>query len=83
MTKEHCQFFKQALEYCGEEANVREDYSGRGMFGRTTFGIVFSGTTILMECVLTYIKETEADLSELPDLPSIRQDNMGRDTIWY
>jgi len=83
MTKEHAQFFKSALEYDGEECDLREDYSGRGMMGKQTCGIVFSGPTILMASVLTYIKENEIPHSQIPDLEIIKVDNMGMDVIWY
>lgn len=83
MTKEHAEFFQKALDYCGEECEIKEDYSGRGMFGKTTYGIVFAGPTILMESVLTYIKETEVEYEDIPDLASLRSDNMGMSIIWY
>ena len=57
MTIQLANFLKNALEYDGKEAEIRERYSGRGMFGRETVGIVFSSPTILLESILTYIKE--------------------------
>ena len=81
MTKELADFFKNALEYAGEDAEVREDYSGRGMFGKTTIGTVFASPTLLMAAVLDYVRETKA---EIPlDFESIRQDNIGLKIIWY
>jgi len=81
MTKELADFFRNALEYAGEDAEVREDYSGRGMFGKTTVGIVFISSTLLMAAVLDYVRETKAEIQL--DFKSIRQDNIGRGIIWY
>jgi hypothetical protein len=81
MTKDLCSFFKNAIEYAGEEAEIQEDYSGRGMYGQKTRGIVFNSETILMENVLGYIRDTGVKIPA--DFGHIRTDNMGRDVIWY
>lgn len=81
MTKELANFFKSALEYAGEDAKVIEDYSGRGMYGKTTFGIVFHASVLLMPAVLDYIRETQPEIPLVEN--NIRQDNIGRDFIWY
>lgn len=37
----------ETAELFDDEANIRENYSGRGMYGRTCFGIVFEGESAL------------------------------------
>lgn len=83
MTIELANFLKFALEYGGEEAEILETYSGRGMFGRETVGIVFSSQTILLESILAYIKENPGVETQIPDFDKIQSDNMGRDVIYY
>lgn len=82
MTKEHANFIKNALEYVGEEVEVRE-YSGRGMMGRTTFGVVFDHYCLLIPAILDFIKENEIPYKDIPNLKSLRQDNMGRGLVIY
>lgn len=43
MNIEHARLIVAAAEETGIEAELREDYSGRGMYGRKTAGVVMSG----------------------------------------
>lgn len=68
------------------EAHVREDYSGRGMYGKTTSGVVISDSTI----VATIFFENAEEISELQEegnLPHsigrLNTDGMGRSFIIY
>ena len=83
MTKEHAEFLVNALEYDGQEGELYEDYSGRGMMGKTTYGVVFSHESILFTAVMTYLKENPSLVSSIPDFEKIKTDNMGREIIWY
>lgn len=55
-----------------EEASVYENYSGRGMFGATTSGVVAGSTKIIHQA-----------MGELKLRFSTSQDNMGLDYIVY
>lgn len=94
MTTELAQFLKKASDHCGsQDCEVREDYSGRGMCGKTTAGVVVASVTELLLNVVQYVKETvefadhgeqyAENLPEVSDMASLRTDNMGRDTILY
>lgn len=91
MTRELAEFLKRATEHCGtQEIDVRTDYSGRAMYGRTTFGIVVDNTNELMLNVIQYIREMDgepnfhlSDLPEVSDMGQLRTDSMGRQTILY
>lgn len=88
MTKEQAEFIKEAFDYQGEDCEIRSDYSGRGMYNKTTFGIVVDRDTSLLPIVIQYIKEeligAEEDLYEaIPDFSSFRLDNMGTRYIIY
>lgn len=85
MTKEQAEFIDQAMDYAGEECQIHPDYSGRGMNGRTTYAVSFSSFGLLFHCVLSFVKENLETLEEnqIPDFGSLRQDNLGRDTIIY
>lgn len=83
MANTQANFFQNALKHSGEECKVQEDYSGRGMYGKTTFGVVFDRETLLMECVLAYIVACRIPYEEIPELQKLHADNMGRSIIWY
>lgn len=66
-----------------EEA-LRDDYSGRGMYGETCFGIVVGGVNqaarFLVELAMS--DEDATDLAgDLAD--AMRSDSMGYDQIYY
>lgn len=89
MTKEQAKFFVNASEYCGnQDIELRENYSGRGMFGFETCGVVVNNLTQLMCDAIQYVKETALDgnvevLEKIPDFQGFRTDNMAMDTIIY
>ena len=69
------------------EMSIREDYSGRGMYGSHCFGLVFSGTAgQFFSAFLQTLDEDELELKqELADLfDQMETDSMGRwATIYY
>jgi hypothetical protein len=78
---------------CGDdEISVREDYSGRGMSGKGTAGIVYGPVGVLLSAVV-YLAATWAAADEdadservtalTDDLRKCSTDSMGRDTIIY
>jgi hypothetical protein len=94
MTTELAQFLKKASDHCGsQECEVREDYSGSGMCGRTTVGVVVTSIPELLLSVVQFIKETvefadhgeqyAENLPEISDMASLRTDNMGHSIILY
>lgn len=86
MTQKVAEFFKNVTESCGnQEIDVRDSYSGRGMFGRTTYGVVVSSVPTLLADTVQFLKETLADNPqfEIPDMEDFRTDNMANQTILY
>jgi len=86
MTKEQAEFFINALEYNGIEAELREDYSGRGMYGKTTFAVVTEKTHLIISAILRYLPNLEPEeYVELPDFSNftLKQDSMGLGVILY
>lgn len=83
MTKEQAEFIVNALEYDGQEGELYEGYSGRGMMGKETCGVVFEHESILFTSVMTYLKENPEMVRQIPDFEKIRSDNMGPEIIWY
>lgn len=64
-----------------ERVNVRSDYSGRSMFGKTCFGIDFDHGSDVAEFFIN-LAEADADLARM--LRSrMRQDSMGLGLIVY
>ena len=87
MTKEQANFLVRATEYAGnQEIDLRDSYSGRGMYGKTTYGVVVSSLPMLFVDTIQYIKEFGEDskfIEEIPDFDDFRTDNMARDIIIY
>jgi hypothetical protein len=61
---------------------IRDDYSGRGMYGTTTTGIVCESIEeFIKACVAATLDEPENMEEFLYE--DIRSDNMGLDIIFY
>lgn len=78
----------EALDNAGIEAKVREEYSGRGMYGNSTAGVVFDGSLgDVLRAVINYAHEFCIEDEGWPepkfDCNRIRTDSMGLGTIIY
>ncbi len=88
MNISQAKFIAQIIEDAGESAEIREDYSGRGMFGKTTVGITFDARDVLiMQILINKILQLSSDgpyLGKLPEeLDNLRIDSMGQGFIIY
>lgn len=84
MTKEQADFLTEALSYCGVDHDVRDDYSGRSMYGKTTSGVVVDSPLEVIGAVVGYMKSlTENELKDVPDFGALKIDNMARQVILY
>ena len=81
----------QLLENEGHEASVRDDYSGRGMFGSTTLAIVTGAPPAYIGWAITAAvaeaSSSDTDPYEVADLaldllPG-HSDNMGLGMVYY
>lgn len=68
MKIEVAKFLKEASENAGNECEIREDYSGRGMFGRITVGVVVDSQGQLLVDVIQYVKEQIGELTYQQDI---------------
>ena len=87
----------EVAEESGLDLRLQEDYSGRSMYGGTTYGVVGSLSNFMQAIVMTEesIVEDEHDMaldaSGAPittqqlvrAMSSIKTDSMGRSTIFY
>lgn len=76
----------ERLEDLGYEADVREHYSGQGMYGDTTVGIVTDAfSTLVGAMVAISMQEAEENWNSLDILECIPNlsDNMGRVRMIY
>jgi hypothetical protein len=65
-----------------DECVIYEDYSGRGMYGETTTGIVTSSISeFIKSCIAATLDEPEVMEKILSK--NIRSDSMGLDIIFY
>lgn len=66
------------------ELNVRNDYSGRGMYGSETWAVVGSYRELFEAIAETMAYGNEEDREALAEaLPDLRIDNMALDYIFY
>ena len=73
-------------DFCQErEFDFRDDYSGRGMFGRKCVGIVIDSGTNSLEMIMELTEMLiDNDIEYVSEkIGAIRQDNMGMGTIIY
>ena len=86
---------EQVINDYGLEAELREDYSGRGMYGNTTIGVVVNEGSLIdvlaavisnASCFIEADGEDELDIYDLGerfDVRHLRQDSMGLGFILY
>lgn len=84
MTKEQAEFIKIAGDFCEMEFDLRDTYSGRGMFGKQTFGIVAESLLHILSAVVGYLKGSpNVERDSIPQLDDLVVDSMGRNIIVY
>jgi hypothetical protein len=70
-----------------EDSKLVEGYSGRGMYGRTTTGIIVKSPTAALECVIKspqlFLDDKHQPLHGFKGVDGFRFDNMGKDFILY
>ena len=58
MTKEQAEFLKEATESSGnQEIEIRDDYSGRCMYGAKTYAVVVDSVTQLMADAINFLSD--------------------------
>jgi hypothetical protein len=84
LTPEECQIIRNIVEY--NECSIYEQYSGRGMYGDTCFGIDVDrystgdvGT--MMMCIAEDLSEADIDINAFEW--KLRTDSLGLGTIYY
>ena len=70
-----------ASEDCG--FSIREDYSGRGMFGKTCLGIVANNIGKAVAAILRNIDDPDVIEEFAGVLENLHTDSMGKSSIFY
>ena len=74
----------EAMDNSWDEAELYEEYSGRGMYGKTTCGVVAEGIGSVLAMVISNADLFVDDDGEPKfDAGSFRTDSMGRQIIIY
>jgi hypothetical protein len=82
MTKEQAKFFLNALEVDDIEAEIMPEYSGRGMYGKTTFAVSVNASISIIPSLLRHLenlKQASPDFSKF----ILRQDSLGLGIVLY
>lgn len=84
MHKKTVNSIMDAADEVGLELEVYEDYSGRGMFGSRTCGVVgnFQNLVVAIAIAAKDLDDTSHE-KFVEDLQDIRTDNLGRELIFY
>jgi len=87
MTQAEAEFIAEAMGEIGEECEIREEYSGRGMMGKTTYGLVVDNVANIIPAVISAAWELGIQSEHIPEeFHSCRGysiDSMGLQTIIY
>lgn len=91
MKTNEAEFIVDALEASGIEASVYSNYSGRGMYGETTDGVVTGDIASIAPAIVRFMAEDEDNFKKAMRLVEegcfpvngYRLDNMARDYIIY
>ena len=85
MTIEQARFLETINSEMGnQDLDIRTNYSGRGMYGRETVGVVVDSQTQLLADVLNYhLQSTQIPDQPTPEFSNFRVDNMGHSVILY
>ena len=74
-----------AIQNEGFESEIRENYSGRGMYGETTTGIIIDDDCDLVTCIINqanlFVEDFNTSSFKIWD--RINQDSMGLQIIYY
>jgi hypothetical protein len=81
----HARAIVQAADDLGIEAKLREEYSGRGMYGKCTAGIVVSDLTSIIAAAAQAGRDMDDDEAAdfIDALDKLKTDGMGRSIIVY
>jgi hypothetical protein len=67
----------------GEDARLVESYSGRGMMGRTTAGVVVPSVAAAIAAVAAAVADADEPEQMAADLRRVEWDTLGRQIIIY
>lgn len=71
---------QEAADNAGIDCDLREDYSGRGMYGRSTYALVFNDMSDALAAML-WVNPNPLDLDW--GGPLFSTDSMGRGIVIY
>ena len=85
MKKKTAVALRNAAEELGVDIEVDNDYSGRGMYGDTTYAVTVSGVASLATLIAVAGRSIDSASHEqfVTDMQNLRSDNMGRDYVYY
>lgn len=83
MTEQQANFLHDAMQDAGLDCEIRDDYSGRYMFGRQTHALVVSNLADLLGPAIEQAAYLDED--ELPDFEDFKPqvDDMGLEVVIY
>jgi len=87
MTKLEADTLVEGLQYLNEDYEVRDDYSGRCMYGDTTYAIIVSNPLTLVAALgQLFIEGPQEEFLEAdppPEFRNLKVDSMGRGVVVY
>ncbi len=81
MTKQQAEFIKEACDH-RMEVEIRENYSGRSMYSKTTHAVIVPSVAEMFCAVVNWMKSVPEGMDEIPDFNgTLRTDQMGRSSV--
>lgn len=82
MDKKQAEFIRDAVEAYGEEAEMYDGYSGRGMFGERTWAVDIPADLDLAAAVARHMRRlSREEFAAAPELDGLRRDQMGKSSV--
>ena len=86
MNKDLALAIVDAINSSGGDANIYEDYSGRGMYGQTTTGVVVESGDIIASIISyadLFVDQDDNIGEPLYSIHFVRSDSLGHGKIYY
>lgn len=83
MTQAQAEFLMAVARHEDIDASMNPHYSGRGMYGKTTFAVTVHCPTELLTAAFNLVVSEEHFRQRAPHLTAFASDSMGYDRVIY
>ncbi len=81
MTREQAEFLAKVADNEGIELRVRSEYSGRCMYGNSTYAVIVRSEGEILAAAFNLVLQDDHFRSIAPRMDNFHVDSMGRDDV--